>query len=105
MNFYKEHQFLLKQVKGALQKKYPEMRIFERHVGMFKKLTGGVIKINHKGMADLWALYKGKHYEFEIKTGKAKQTKDQKNWEKVVTGCGSYYYVIRSVDEVLSLEL
>lgn len=105
-NRYKKHQELLKNVKFALQQKYPEAKIFDRHVGVFRYLrSNGIIKINKPGMADIWMLYKGNHYEFEIKTNKAKQTKEQKQWEKVVTDCGSYYYVIRSIDDVQSLEL
>ena len=101
MNFYKEHQKLLKEVMISIQKMYPEARAFERHVGVFRYLrSNGIIKINKPGMADLWLIYKGHHFEIEIKTRNAKQTKEQKNWEKTITSCGSYYLVVRSLEDI-----
>ena len=105
MNYYKQHQILLKQVLKALQKKYPQGRFFERHVGMFFTKIGAPIKINTKGMADLWGVIEGVHIEIEIKTGKAKQTKFQKNWEKQIKNMGGFYFVIRSVEEIEKLAL
>lgn len=106
MNNYKKHQKLLKDVMLALQKKYPKARIFERHVGVFRLLrSSGIVRINKPGMADLWMLYNGKHYEFEIKSGKSKQTKDQKNWEKIVKDCGCNYFILRDLSDIESLEL
>ena len=104
-NYYKIHQKLLKDVMLAIQNKYNDAKIFERHVGSFRYLkSNGVIKINKKGMADLWMLYGGHHFEIEIKSGKAKQTKDQKKWEKIVNECGSHYLVMRSVDDIELLD-
>lgn len=103
MSFYNDHQKLLHKVMKELQKRYPEARVFARHVGMFYTRLGTPIKINNKGMADLWGLYNGVHFEIEIKTGRAKQSKDQKKWEKVVKSLGGHYFVVRSVDEVSGL--
>jgi hypothetical protein len=99
-NYYKDHQILLKQCLKALQKKYPLGRFFERHVGMFYRRNGIPIKINQKGMADVWGVVDGVHIEIEFKTGKARQTKEQKSWEKVVKSFGGKYYVIRDVKEI-----
>lgn len=101
MNNYKAHQKLLKDVMISMQKKFPGAKIFERHVGYFRYLrSNGVIKINHKGMCDLWVIYKGRLIELEIKTGKARQTKDQKRWEEIITEAGFEYYVIRSIEDL-----
>tara|TARA_R110000787_G_scaffold5686_6_gene20532 strand:- start:1321 stop:1641 length:321 start_codon:yes stop_codon:yes gene_type:complete len=106
MNRYKQHQKLLESVIISIQKKYPKAKIFQRHVGSFRLLRSeGVVKINKKGMADVWILHGGNHYEIEIKTSTAVQTKEQKQWENIVTECGSKYFVIRSVDEIQDLEL
>lgn len=100
MNYYKEHQKLLKQVLKALQKMYPSGRFFQRHVGMFFTANGIPIKINTKGMSDLWGIINGIHIEIEIKTGKARQTEDQKNWESAIKKMGSHYFVIRSIKDL-----
>jgi len=106
MNRYKQHQKLLENVIISIQKKYPKARLFSRHVGTFRFLRSeGVVKINKKGMADIWGLHNGNHFEIEIKSGEARQTKEQKQWENIVTECGSKYFVIRSVDEIQDLEL
>lgn len=100
-NRYKNHQNLCNQVLNALQKRFPEGRFFTRHVGMFRFLrSNGIIKINKPGMSDIWGLYKGRHIEIEVKTGKARQTKDQKRWEKAVKEAECEYYLVRSVEDV-----
>lgn len=69
----------------ALQKAFPEIRIFDRHVGLFNTLNGAPIMINKPGMADLWATlpfkYGALHIEIEVKTGTGRLSKNQKNWK------------------------
>lgn len=43
----------------------------------------------------------GKFIGIEVKTGSAKQSKIQKNFETVLTHRGGYYSVVRSVEEAL----
>ena len=38
----------------------------------------------------------------EIKTGKAVQSKQQKNFEKMIKRLNGYYGVVRSVDEAMT---
>lgn len=102
MNNYKQHQALLKKFKIAFQKKFPDGRCFDRHVGMFFTHSGSPVKIGKKGQADLWAIVNGQWYEFEIKSGKAVQTKEQKEWEKQVQKLGGKYFVVRESDLDLS---
>lgn len=103
--YYKLHQELLEKVKLALQKKFPSALILDRHVGLFITTRGTPVKINKKGMADLWMLYNGIHVEIEIKTGKARQTKEQLQWQKTIESKGSLYLLARSVDDVESLDI
>lgn len=105
-NRYKNHELLLNQVLNALQKRFPQGRFFKRHVGVFRFLrSNGIIKINLKGMSDLWGLVNGRHIEVEIKSGNAKQTKDQKKWEKTMHELDCEYYVVRSVEDVNKIPL
>lgn len=100
MNKYKNHQKLLKQSLSALQKALPNARLFERHVGLFKTMSGTPIKINQKGMADAYGIINGQHFELEFKTGNAKQTKEQKNWQKLCEKIGVKYYIIRKIEDI-----
>lgn len=103
MGKYQQHQNKLKQIILHLQKAFPKIRFFERHVGMFKTLHGNPIRINKPGMADLWGLYPTDygliHIEIEVKTGNARQNKDQKIWEQFITGMGGIYIVAREPEE------
>lgn len=102
MGKYKQHQNQLKKTILHLQKRFPKIRFFERHVGVFLTMNGEPIRINTPGMADLWALYPSElgliHLEIEIKTGKATQSKAQKVWEKFITSMGGFYIVAK--DEI-----
>ena len=57
------------------------------------------MKINNPGMADAYGLLKTNmgliHLEFEFKTGKAVQTKEQKNWENFIVGMNGFFLVVR----------
>lgn len=106
---YFQHQELIKRFKLKAMKEIPNLRIFDRTVGLFyaKRHNGGIInytpiKINQNGMADAYGLLKTSmgliHLEFEFKTGKAKQTTEQKNWENFIINMNGYYLVIRDED-------
>ena len=99
MSKYAQHQKTLYAFMFALQKEIPEIRIFGRHVGMFYKQDGSPIKINRKGMADLWAIYPLAHclihMEFEVKTKTGKQTENQKKWQRFIESRKGLYLVVR----------
>jgi len=101
MNNYEQHEKTKNYFKKEFQKAYPKARIFDRHVGMFYRKNGSPIKINKKGMADLWAIIPGRlgliHLEFEIKTGKARLTKEQRDWRDQIEKMGGIYMVVTSV--------
>lgn len=106
MNNYKKHQDLLNSTLIALQERFPSGRFFTRHVGMFRFLrSNGIVKINKPGMSDVWGLYNGRHIEIEIKTGKARLTKDQKRWKELIDDMGCEFYEIRSIEDIKKIEL
>ena len=102
MNNYAAHQNLVKSFMLAFQKAFPHGRIFQRHVGLFYTVKKTPVRINQPGMADLWALipHEGKcfHFEFEIKTGSGRQSKEQKNWENTVKKLNAHYLIVRDVE-------
>jgi len=107
MNNYHNHQELIKRFKLLATRELPQMRIFDRTVGLFyaKRINGGIIdytpiSINKKGMADAYALYNAGQYglihiEIEFKTGKAVQNEDQKIWENFINNMNGFYLLIR----------
>lgn len=56
-------------------------------------------------MADLYALVSTDHglfhVELEIKTGKAKQTKEQKQWQSFIESMGGIYILCRDIKTVI----
>lgn len=57
-----------------------------------------------KGRADMVFYYQGNAYHIELKVTPNKQTKDQKEWQKVVEKQGFTYFVIfDSVDDFKKL--
>ena len=86
-----------------LQKKVPHIRVFRRNVGLFKTFYGGSIKVEKKGMADLYAICPVEtpdgvvlsHIEIEIKTKKGQQSKAQKSWQRFIESIGGLYVLVR----------
>ncbi len=115
----------MKRVLIATQKEFLNIRIFQQHVGLFFKYgllhvlktqrikdvqatcMSFAMKVGLKGMSDLFGIIKdengvGRFIAIEIKTGKAVQTKEQKNYMKMVRNMGGIYIVGRDVDQVIS---
>ncbi len=103
MNYYQIHQELLDQVMIELQKKYPNGRFFSRAVGLFYTKNGSPVKVGYPGQADIWGIDQSRHFEIEIKTGQARQSKSQKKWQKICDELGIIYKVIRSTKDVWAL--
>jgi len=122
VNRYKAHQNLVKETKFALQRKYTgKIRTFDRHVGKFlplvfiKKVLSRqesisnwskyIVAINKKGMADVYGYISLHniliHLEFEMKTGRAVQTKEQKDWQKHIESMGGFYCLVRDADKAI----
>ena len=105
MNNYEKHERLKNGFKIAFQNAFPNARIFDRHVGLFYRKNGNPIKINKKGMADMWAIMPGPygliHLEFEIKSGDGQLTREQKAWQKQIRAMGGLYFVVRDTKKTL----
>jgi len=72
------------------------IRIFKRHIGCFYTKRGTKITIGNKGQADIWGkLVGGMHFEIEIKTGKGRLTRQQKNWKAICERFGTLHFVGR----------
>lgn len=98
---YKAHQELVKKLRLALQEEFPTGRSFERHVGLFYRRNGTPIKINRKGMSDVWFVLNGLHFELECKTGSGALTEEQKMWRNVCETMGAYFIEARDTKEVI----
>lgn len=64
---------------------------------------GQLIRYGLKGCADITGiLVDGRRLEVEIKTGKARQQKNQEAFEKMITEMGGVYFVARSCEDALT---
>lgn len=110
MTTYADHQHLIQKFKYLSSKVIPNLRLFDRHVGLFYTKNGTPVRIGMNGQADVWGIYKCKnskilvHIELEFKTGNAVQSKDQKNWEKFIKDHNGIYLLIRRDSQVHDLK-
>lgn len=102
---YKEHQKVLKESMEYVQMNIPEIRMFQRHVGIFKTLTGSLIKINFPGMSDMYCLVPTKfgmmHIECECKTGNSKLSKVQQRWRDFIITMNGDFILFHDKEELL----
>lgn len=98
MSNYRTHQNLIAKFLNELQKRFPKIRVFQRHVGLFYTKNGTPIRINTPGMSDLWAVYPTQHgllhIEYEAKSGASKQSKEQKVWQKFIESNNGLYIIV-----------
>lgn len=99
MNRYHAHQVLVKKFKLEAGKQIPNIRFFDRTVGLFYTRNGVPVKVGVNGSSDVFAYYKTGNgimvLDLEFKTGNAKQSKDQKNWQEFVESYGGLYLIVR----------
>jgi hypothetical protein len=64
-----------------------------------------VIRFGLKGSSDIIGIYKGRFLGIEVKTGNARQSKDQKRFQAMIDKMGGIYVVIResNVKQLLSI--
>lgn len=99
-NHYHEHQKLIKNFLLEAQPLFPNLRFFSRHVGLFYTKYGKPVKINKKGMFDVWAIGINasqlcQHLEFEFKTGESYKSKDQKDWGSFLDSMNCHHFEVR----------
>lgn len=62
-----------------------------------------MVRFGLVGSADIIGILKGGTFlAIEVKTGKARQSKQQLAFQKMITDFGGHYLVARSVDDVLA---
>ena len=102
MNQYKNHQELVEKIIGEFYKHFPDFRIWKNASGVGYGLGGGIVRFGLKGSADLIGLTNtGRFLAIEAKTGKAKQSEDQKNFESMIKKLGGLYVLIKDSDDVI----
>jgi len=63
----------------------------------------GFFKTGRPGAPDITVCYKGKFVGLEIKNEKGKQSAYQEQAQKQIESTGGYYFIIRSLDELVKL--
>jgi len=105
-NYYKNHQDLVRIICLELQKEFPDMLIFQQHVGLFYRRNGSPISIGTKGMSDIYFLLPYKNQLtcgfIEVKTGKSGLSKPQKNFKEQIQKRNGLFVVGRSSQQTLN---
>lgn len=68
-------------------------RVWANNTGMIKT-EDRVVRFGLKGSSDIIGIYKGLFLGIEVKTGNAKQSKFQLNFEKMICAQGGIYVII-----------
>jgi hypothetical protein len=101
---YKAHQELIQRFKRVSIKEIPNLHLFDRHVGLFFTQRLSKVQIGMRGQADVYGLLNSKlgliHIEIEFKSGQAKQSKDQKNWQTFIEKNNGFYFLVRDENDI-----
>lgn len=68
-----------------------------------KNGSRGYIRNNKKGVADIFVLKNGKSFFLEVKSETGRQSTAQKLCQSIVEQSGGYYFIVRSVDDVIQI--
>lgn len=82
----------------------PNLRIWKNDVGVGRSLNGDrVLRWGLKGSSDIIGIgFGGKFIAIEVKTGKAKQSEQQKNFQNMINKMGGVYILARSIEDVMT---
>lgn len=95
MGSYQQHQTLVKRALLEFSK-IPKCRVWANNTGVGRDMSGErIIRFGLKGSPDIIGIYNGYFIGIEVKTGKAVQNKDQKNFERMAKEMGAIYIVFR----------
>lgn len=81
-------------------------RVWSNNTGLGRDLNSErIIRFGLKGSSDIIGIYKGVFLAIEVKTGNAKQTKEQINFQKMIDTLGGVYVLCRetNVEQIDSL--
>ncbi len=104
MGSTEEHQRLLGAIRLRIAETFPgRVTVFLLPTGVAQMPGGRVVRYGIKGGADLIGIMapRGRFLAIEVKTGGAKQSPQQKSFERIVTSRGGLYLVSRSVESVI----
>ena len=77
----------------------PYCRVWPNNTGVGRDMSGErIIRFGLKGSPDIIGIYKGLFLGIEVKTGNAKQSKDQKNFQRMVDMVGGLYVLCRDTN-------
>lgn len=94
---------LTNDLRVALSAKYGLEAYFDRYnVIAMQTDTRGMIKSCQKGTADLLGVISGYAVAIEVKAGKDRQSKTQKNFQECWERAGGVYLICRSVQETMA---
>ena len=93
---------LTNDLRVALSAKYGTGAYFDRYnVIAMQTDTRGMVKSCQSGTADLLGVIQGYAVAIEVKAGKDRQSKTQKNFQECWERAGGVYLICRSVEETM----
>ena len=84
-----------------------KLYFFRSQAGAVHTIRGngskGFFRTGRAGAPDITVCYKGKFVGLEIKNEKGKQSAYQEQAQKQIEKTGGYYFIVRSLDELVKL--
>jgi histidinol phosphatase-like PHP family hydrolase len=74
--------------------------VFRSGAGAVKTAHGSFFRSGRVGLQDITVLINGKYVALEIKAEKGRQSRTQKEIEKLVKKHGGYYYIVKDLMDV-----
>jgi len=104
MGSTEEHQQLVNEIHLKIGS-MTGVRLWKQINGVFRDLySDRIIRVGLPGSFDLTGIIKsGRRLELEIKTGKAKLSKDQITFQKMIRGMGGIAEEIRNLDDAIQI--
>lgn len=75
---------------------------WRNNTGAMKTLKG-YVKFGQPGSGDIFALYRGRFYSIEVKTGKDRVRDNQRDWIEAIQAHGGIAIVVRDVGDVVRM--
>lgn len=76
---------------------------YRNNSGATKTPHGSFVRFGAVGSPDIVAVCSGRYVGIECKTGKGKQTDNQKSFQEALERAGGMYLLVRSLDDLIAV--
>ena len=96
-----------KQIQNSIEDylSYKKHFFWKNNSGALPTKTGGFIRFGAVGSPDICLIFKGQFFALEVKGKKGKQSPGQIEFQNGLEKVGGLYFIVKSIDDVISMGL